>query len=210
MKGLVGLAALGLLLMSSPAWAVLEDLRPDADVSDTGWDRTSDSSACSGVDCSVEINNEPTTGDTLSVEGTVCSGSGAEADITYRASLTEPTGPNTAWNGTNTQTIRYRASRCASGTSTPTLSGRVWCNGDADGSPQVTGATENMANAEAVFTFTFTSASVTCDPTDIEIGFFCNGSGGSPSGRRSCLVDSIELDGDFTEPPVVRRRRWGN
>ena len=205
------LAALMLVaIVATYAWAASEALLPDGDAAttDSNWDNADGGTACSSVDCFLLVDDDPSSGDSSGIYGSTCAGTGSQVAIHARFTVADPTGGNTEWNPGQNQVVTARVAKCQTGGSNnATAQVEVWCNGDADGSPQVTGTVSGgLTDTEITITATFTDADVTCTPADIEIGILCSGAGGSPSGRRSCHMDAIRLASDVAPP--ASRRLW--
>ncbi len=207
-----GLVLVLLLSITSMAGATAETLRPNLDqgaepdtADECEWG--SSPTSCSSTDCWQSVDNDPDTGDGLQVVGAVCDGSGAELDFDVFWRITDSTEGQT-WNGTQEIKVRWRNAGESSVGAEPFATIRAYC----DSAPQGLGCTrtELTSLTESTATCTFVDADVSCTPDDIRIGILCEGSGGSPGGRRSCWVDSIELNGDFTGAGGAARRIWSN
>lgn len=182
------------------AWAGIEELRPNGDVTVTGW-------SCTGT-CWDEVDEDFTgTGDDGSdwVDYTDCTENNVDRYLRFTA--TDPS--NTVSSTTNAQTLRITARKCpTSGTNTPTFTPMVWCNGDADASPRKTGSAGSLTSTTEghllsfVWTYDFSGG---CAGSAIEIGGWCDSQGGGPTARANCGVNAIEWEATVNDPGGARR-----
>jgi hypothetical protein len=215
--------ALALLLVASVAHGASETLNPNADVDPSGEAETSgytavcsSGTACTSMDCWANIDDTTASGDGLEVAGDTCNGSSATSYTTYW-DMSPPTGGAGAqWNGT--QTIEVRAINAdGTGGALADMEIEAWCGTTPQALTGTGCGVTALTDSEALYTCTFTSSDVGCLPDAIRIGVICTRSGGSPSGRRSCAIDAIELQGDFvtttttttTTTTLGGRRRMG-
>lgn len=190
-----------IMLMPSVAWATAETLHPDTDNTDgaavayAASPGCASGTACTATNCALNVDDSVASGDAAHVSGATCNGTAA-SDWTQTFNFSNPTVGNT-WN--NWQTLAMRYFEPVSDGTDPTWSSVVvrcaaasivTCNSWT----AFNGTTEVTDTTSCTFDATMAAG---CSPNDVYVQVTCAASGGSPSGRRSCALDAIEIQGDF-------------
>jgi len=159
-----------------------EDERPDGTFATSG-------SSCTTSDAHTTLDDDVDGAGTDYCTASTCSGSSA-SEPSFVLTFNTPSGnPSTA---TDAQQYAVRLKKCDGTGNDPTCELTYCCNG---GSVVTTGASQTISNASAHIVtqnFTFNTASCAADGSDTEICLACFRPSGSPSGRRSVDVESVE------------------
>lgn len=185
------------LFCCAAALADSEELRPTSTRSVTN-------STCTTSNAHTQLDEDftdATDGDGLTcLETASTCGTNSMAEHQIQMALGDPSQPLT--DGADLQDFRVIAKLCATGGNAPFFGVDVY----ELTTLQLDDDTGSCGDNWAIGGTTWNANIVTVD-NDVEVGLDASASGGSPSGRRTCVYDAMEWVATIDTPPAGRSRR---